>query len=158
MAKKRPLKKGEGGANQPEAKKRARFPTPDEMDMLDSILVAGAFPTPEVAEWRKMRQLANRMKYEERTGDPHPAWETAIVGDPKAPNPDGVEVDPMTHAEFLAMIQPPDGETWAAFGKTWDIGPDTNDDGVYEPVIRHQSIDSQWSSMIGQQAETLAVD
>jgi hypothetical protein len=163
MAKKgsgRPLKAHEGGALQPDEKKRARFPTPDEMDVLDSILSAGgSFPTPEVAAWRKIRQLANRMKYEANRGEPHPAWESAYVGDPKETPADHVaEVDPMTWEEFGAMIEPPEGTSWAGFGATWDIGPDVLADGNYEAILRHRSISSQWSGIVGSQAEKIKVD
>lgn len=159
MASKRPLKKGEGGATQSDEAKRARFPTPDEMDILDNLLSSGGEQQATVsrASWRKMRQLANRMKYEHRSGIEHPAWVTSIVGESDSPNPHGVEVDPVTREEFALLVHPPHGMTWAGFGSTWDLAPLPDEHGNYEPISRHQSLSAQWATLMGQQAEPLEI-
>jgi hypothetical protein len=113
---------------------RHRFPDPAEMAVLDGLLSI----TPEAQRaagdpvWRKMRQMCCRMKYEERTGDWHPAWEGTG------------EVDPMTHNEFVKLVQPPPGMLWIEFGRKWDIGPAANSDGSYDVVLRHADIEAQW--------------
>lgn len=123
-------------------KKATRFPTPDEMAVMDDILsIEQNFPGADIAAWRKMRQLCGRMIYEERTGEVHPAWEGTG------------EIDPMTRAEF--DIAPPDGALWAEFGETWDLAPLPTADGDYEPIRRHVSMRAQWATLMGAQAEPL---
>ena len=120
-----------------------RFPTPDEMFILDSLLDAGSQGVVALPEWRKMRQLACRMKYEEREGKIHPAW-------------DGLdEIDPLTHDDFLALVQPPPGMLWQEFGRRWDLAPQPDETGQWEVILRHADIQGQWRGRMMQTATPL---
>lgn len=139
----RPLKVGEGGALRPDDAKRARYPTPDEMDVLDALLDMHQQAKVRDPDWRKMRQMACRMKYEEREGKVHPAWEGTD------------EIDPMTHDEFLDYIQPPTGHLWQQFGRTWDIAPFLDENGRWEVILRHADMHGQWNGRLMQTAVPL---
>ena len=127
-------------------KKRAerhRYPTPEEMDTLDALLDMHQQAKVRDPDWRKMRQMACRMKYEEREGKVHPAWEGTD------------EVDPLTHAEFLDAIQPPPGLLWQEFGRKWDIAPQVDADGNWEVIFRHADMHGQWNGRLMQTAVPL---
>lgn len=125
-------------------KARHRYPTPDEMEVLDALLDPHAQGTVKDPLWRKHRQMACRMKYEEREGKVHPAWDGGAD-----------EIDPLTHAEFLAVYLPPPGMLWKEFGRTWDLAPLPNPDGTYEVILRHADIEGQWRGRLMQSATPL---
>jgi hypothetical protein len=122
---------------------RHRYPTPEEMDILDALLDMHGQAKVKDPDWRKMRQMACRMKYEEREGKIHPAWEGTD------------EIDPMTHDEFLDVIAPPPGMLWQEFGRKWDLAPYANDDGDYEVIFRHADMHGQWRGRLMQTASPL---
>lgn len=122
---------------------RYRYPTPDEMEVLDALLDPHSQAKVREPVWRKHRQMACRMKYEEREGKVHPAW-------------DGTdEIDPLTHDEFLAVYAPPPGMLWAEFGRKWDLAPIASDDGIHEVILRHADIQGQWRGRLFDSATPL---
>jgi len=120
-----------------------RFPTPDEMEVLDALISMHQQAKVRDPAWRKMRQMACRMKYEEREGKIHPAW-------------DGTdEIDPLTHDEFLDIIAPPPGMLWQEFGRKWDIAPTPDENEEWEVILRHADLHGQWNGVLSQTAEPL---
>lgn len=123
-----------------------RYPTPDEMAILDALLDPHSQAKVRDPGWRKARQMACRMKYEERTGLEHPAWAGTD------------EMDPLTHDGFVALYAPPPGMLWAEFGRKWDLAPVADEQGMYEVILRHADMQGQWRGRVFASAEPLHVE
>lgn len=89
---------------------------------------AGSDDTPTRQQWRRNRNAAYRLAYEELEGEPHPA--TLAGGQPQE------DLD-----QLLELTEPPYGLAWAGFGETWDLNPDH----PFTPVLRKQSVEAEWN-------------
>jgi hypothetical protein len=94
--------------------------TTQEEKLLKGILEGSAVSNAEYLRWRRMRQNCYRMAHEETRGEPHPA---------------GMDED------FATEL--PQGQTWAYFGKSWDLSPVD-----LVPIRRPASVEAQWAEML----------
>lgn len=87
--------------------------------------------------WRRNRNAAYRLAYEEKLGVPHPASEA-----------DG---QPKRDLEYLlTKTDPPNGMAWGDFGSLWDL----HSEHPFTPVLRRQSVEAEWNKKLEQAKQT----
>lgn len=91
-------------------------------------------------QWRKNRQAAYRLGYEEREGEPHPA----------SSNPTEQTAD----TQLRIQTVPPQGLGWDDFGKLWDLHPDH----PFLPVLRKRPVEAEFNIMMAETAPRLPID
>lgn len=101
-----------------------------EVDVTDAYSGSGNVGVRQL--WRRNRNAAYRLSYQEVHGEPHPASES---GKPKK----DLEV-------LSEKTEPPVGMTWVDFGALWDLHPEH----PYTPVLRKQSVEAEWNKKLEQ--------